>query len=133
MASAARAQSTPRIRRVRKRAPSWARLPDEELLAKRLCDLDLRIRGTQLERCIHKLYAELEAKGLELRPHCWLAEEWFSPDGVPGIAIPFYLSHRRLMRLERRMSARSRAQCQLMMDPDTRPVMRSAELIGCAA
>ena len=33
----------------------------------------------------------------------WLAEEWFSPDGIPGIAVPFYLAHPRLMRLERRM------------------------------
>ena len=33
----------------------------------------------------------------------WLSEEWFSPDGVPGIAVPFYLAHPRLERLERRM------------------------------
>jgi hypothetical protein len=33
----------------------------------------------------------------------WLAEEWFSPDGVPGIAVPFYLAHPRLERLERRI------------------------------
>jgi hypothetical protein len=32
----------------------------------------------------------------------WLAEEWFSPDGVPGVAIAFYLAHPRLTRLERR-------------------------------
>ena len=29
--------------------------------------------------------------------------EWFSPDDTPGIAIPFYLAHPRLMRLERKM------------------------------
>ena len=34
----------------------------------------------------------------------WLAEEWFSPDGVPGIAVPFYLAHPRLTRLERKMT-----------------------------
>jgi hypothetical protein len=33
-----------------------------------------------------------------------LSEEWFSPDGVPGIAVPFYLAHPRLMRLERKMT-----------------------------
>jgi hypothetical protein len=33
----------------------------------------------------------------------WFGEEWFSPDGVPGIAVPFYLAHPRLERLERRM------------------------------
>jgi hypothetical protein len=31
----------------------------------------------------------------------WLSEEWFSPDGVPGIAVPFYLAHPRLEKLER--------------------------------
>jgi hypothetical protein len=93
----------PRTRSGSKPAPSWTRLPDDELLKKRLCDLDLRIAGTQVARCIRRLHAELERKGLELRPHFWLAEEWFSPDGVPGIAVPFYLSHPRLMRLERRM------------------------------
>jgi Putative zinc-binding metallo-peptidase len=41
-------------------------------------------------------------RGIAFRPHCWLAQEWFSPDGVPGIAIPFYLAHRRLMSIERR-------------------------------
>ena len=34
------------------------------------------------------------------KPHCWLSNEWFSPDGVPGIAVPFYLAHPRLMKLE---------------------------------
>ena len=36
-----------------------------------------------------------------MRPHVWLSEEWFSPDGVPGIAVPFYLAHPRLEKLER--------------------------------
>ena len=44
---------------------------------------------------------ELTNRGLRLNPHFWLADEWFSPEGVPGVAIPFYLAHPRLMRLER--------------------------------
>jgi len=103
MAPVAPANTSPPIRRGRKSASPWSRLPDEQLLEKRLCDLNLQIEGTPLERCIRRLHAELEERGLVFRPHCWLAEEWFSPDGVPGIAIPFYLSHGRLMRLERRM------------------------------
>ncbi len=75
---------------------------DEELLALRLCDLDLTLEGTWLEPLVEKLHAELAAKGLRVKPHCWLSNEWFSPDGVPGIAIPFYLAHPRLMQLERR-------------------------------
>jgi hypothetical protein len=53
---------------------------------------------------VQRLYAELGERGIGLRPHVWLADEWFSPDGVPGIAIPFYLAHPRLERLERRMT-----------------------------
>jgi hypothetical protein len=77
------------------------RLTDRQLLDLRLCDLPLRIRGTQLQQRIDKLYRELDARSLKFRPHVWLSEEWFTPDGVSGFAIPFYLAHPRLMKLER--------------------------------
>jgi hypothetical protein len=85
-----------------RREPAWARLDDEALLDLRFCDLRLSMARTPLEDSVRRLYGELAAKGIRFRPHVWLAEEWFSPDGVPGIAIPFYLAHPRLMRLERR-------------------------------
>ena len=69
----------------------------------RFCDLGLRLPGSRIERRVRRLYAELEARGILFRPHAWLSEEWFSPDGIPGIAIPFYLAHPRLERLERRI------------------------------
>ena len=90
--------STPRTRR---RAPPWARLDDERLLKLRFCDLGLTVRSSNIERAVRRLYEELGAHGIGFRPHIWLAEEWFSPDGVPGIAVPFYLAHPRLARLER--------------------------------
>lgn len=102
MAPAAPARS-PSSFRGRPKAQPWTRLSDEELLSVRFCDLKLSLRRTALDRHIARLYEELERAGLSFRPHCWLAEEWFSPDGVPGIAIPFYLAHPRLRRLERRM------------------------------
>jgi hypothetical protein len=80
----------------------WARWSDERLLDLRLRDLELRLEGTWVERCVREVYRELERRGLRFRPHVWLSEEWFSPDGVPGVAIPFYLAHPRLQRLERR-------------------------------
>jgi hypothetical protein len=30
-----------------------------------------------------------------------MSTEWFSPDGIPGFAVPFYLAHPRLRQLER--------------------------------
>jgi hypothetical protein len=85
-----------------RREPAWTRLDDEALLDKRFCDLRLTLSNSRLEPSIRRLYAELAAKGIRFRPHFWLSEEWFSPDGIPGIAIPFYLAHPRLQRLERR-------------------------------
>jgi hypothetical protein len=87
--------------RRRKNDPEWAALPEEELLQLRLCDLGLRIEGTVLEERIERLYDELQYRGIQFRPHFWISDEWFSPDGVPGVAIPFYLAHPRLVRLER--------------------------------
>ncbi len=81
----------------------WASLPEEELLSFRLCDLKLRIEGTVLEGRIEQILRELEARHLVFRPHFWLSSEWFTPDGVPGAAIPFYLAHPRLKRLEEKM------------------------------
>jgi hypothetical protein len=89
-------------RRPRKPRYVWETSSDDQLLSLRFCDLKLRVEGTELEDAIHRLYHELEMRGIRFRPHCWLAQEWFSPDGIPGIAIPFYLAHPRLMRIERR-------------------------------
>ena len=80
--------------------PEWAAWPDEKLLDLRLCDLGVSIEGTELESRIAQVNAELDVRGLRFRPHYWLSDEWFTPDGVPGIAIPYYLAHPRLARLE---------------------------------
>jgi hypothetical protein len=79
--------------------PAWASLTDEQLLGVRLCDLGLTLAGTEIERHIARVNAELTARGL-VTPHYWLADEWFTPDGVPGVAVPFYLAHPRLAKLE---------------------------------
>ncbi len=79
--------------------PEWAAWTDEQLLALRLCDLQLSIAGTDVEQPIAQVNAELEARGLA-RPHYWLSDEWFTPDPVPGVAVPFYLAHPRLANLE---------------------------------
>lgn len=80
--------------------PQWAHWPDEKLLALRLCDLHVTVEGSQVAEPIRQLNDELAARAIRFRPHFWLSDEWFSPDGVPGIAVPFYLAHPRLARLE---------------------------------
>jgi Putative zinc-binding metallo-peptidase len=91
-----------RPRRKRRRpGPRWVDFADEDLLDLRFCDLRLSLRFSPILPRIVKLDSEIARRGIAFRPHFWLAEEWFSPDGIPGIAIPFYLAHPRLMRLER--------------------------------
>jgi hypothetical protein len=82
--------------------PAWVVLKDEEMLALRICDLGVRIEGSELEARVGQLYDELAGRGVTLRPDCYLGDEWFSPEGVPAVAIPFYLAHPRLKSLELR-------------------------------
>jgi hypothetical protein len=82
-------------------ARSLERLTDNQLLDLRFCDLPLKMSDTHLEQRVAKLYRELDVRELRFHPHVWWGEEWYTPDGVGGFAIPFYLGHPRLMKLER--------------------------------
>lgn len=64
-----------------------------------MCDLHLHIEGTDLQHRISIVDEQLKARGL-ICPQYWVSDEWFSPDGVPGVAVPFYLLHPRLAKLE---------------------------------
>lgn len=89
-----RASSTARI-------PPWAGWSDRQLLNLRFCDLNLQIGDSPLALRIEQLVDELCLRHLAFRPHFWFSTDWFTPDGLPGIAVPFYLAHPRLVRLER--------------------------------
>jgi hypothetical protein len=78
----------------------WTTWSDERLLDLKLSELPLSLAGSTIEERIAQLHAELEGLGLVFRPHFWLSNEWFTPDGIPGIAVPFYMAHPRLARLE---------------------------------
>lgn len=80
--------------------PPWASWTDEALLELPMRDLQVEIKGGFLEEPIAELTRELEERRLLFRPHFWISNEWFTPDGVPGIAVPFYLTHPRLAKLE---------------------------------
>lgn len=86
----------------RSRRKAWSNWSDGDLLELRLCDLGVQLEGTWAERAIATGCRELESRNLRIRPHFWLSHEWFSPAGVNGVALPFYLAHPRLMQLERR-------------------------------
>ena len=77
----------------------WADLDDEALLDLRMSDLPLTIEGALAER-IQQFRGELESRGLRFPLHFYLSDEWFTPDGAAAIAVPFYLAHPRLAKLE---------------------------------
>lgn len=81
--------------------PWWTDLTDDELLNQRLCDLDLQLLGSWVERAFHRLKKELARKGLhDLDTRLWISTDWFCPDGHNGFAVPFFLLHPRLALLE---------------------------------
>jgi hypothetical protein len=79
--------------------PDWASLPEDQLLDLRMADLPLTIEGTLAAR-IAQLREELAARELHFPLHFYLSDEWFTPDGATAIAVPFYLAHARLEKLE---------------------------------
>jgi Putative zinc-binding metallo-peptidase len=77
----------------------------QEILAKPIRELGLKLEGSPLERFVQQLYRELEAKKIhKFRPLCYLTDEWGCPSGEPVIGIPFYLANPDLAQLERDMN-----------------------------
>lgn len=75
------------------------------LLGQRICDLverlDLSTRVPWIQRPLDSIFEDLHEAGLRhLHPDVYLGDEWFSPGGVPAIAVPFYLAHPDLREIE---------------------------------
>ncbi|MBN1788455.1 MAG: hypothetical protein JW806_08710 [Sedimentisphaerales bacterium] len=81
----------------------WEKLSDDEILQKRIRDLKLQIAGSRIEPFVNQLYDELDSKGINFHPPCYLTDEWLCPDKVPAIGIPFCLAHSRLQKIEKRI------------------------------
>lgn len=80
---------------------NFANLSDAEILKMRFKDLPVTVEGTEVEEHIKQLHAEMEIKGLVFRPQIFLGDEWFSPEGMNAISVPFYLANSRLRSLEK--------------------------------
>ena len=82
---------------------SWEKLSTNEILNLKFSDLDLSITGSRVEPLVEQLYKELQRRSLDFQPEVYIAEDWFSFDGVPGIAIPFYVINDRLAKIQKKM------------------------------
>lgn len=94
-----------------------ADLPDASasILQARIKDLQLHLKDTRLEKFIGQLYEELEARGISLRPECYLSDQWGCPSGVPVIGIPFYLADPKLTQIEDRLGSGAEDEREIMM------------------
>jgi hypothetical protein len=55
----------------------------------------------RLDRALTTLHQELAAAGCPaLKPWAYWGDEWFCPEGLAAIAVPFWLAHPRLVELE---------------------------------
>jgi hypothetical protein len=89
---------------MKKNTQNIATLTDDQILDLRLCDLPDQLMQSRMAPYILRLLDELQQKGFRhFAPHFWVSDEWFSPDGIPGVAVPFYLLHPRLMKIEKQM------------------------------
>jgi hypothetical protein len=77
----------------------WPSLPDDELLDVRMCDLPVAIEGRS-PIASRNCAMRWRPRAYPAPIHFYLADEWFTPDGATAIAIPFYLAHPRLEKLE---------------------------------
>jgi len=119
----------------RSRAQALGTLRRRRVAAPALPRLGLKIADSPVGADAQRLVGELEQRGIRFKPHFWFSTEWFSPDGVPGIAVPFFLGHPRLVRLERRMMAKPRAEIDAgdCASCGTSSVTPSTRRSGCAA
>jgi len=82
---------------------SWENLNDTELLKVRIKDLRLSLEESDIFPLVQQVLQELREKGLKFQPRIYIGDEWFSPEGSPAVAVPFFLIHPRLRQLERKM------------------------------
>lgn len=75
---------------------------EQELLEIKISDLKLSLKDSFVFPLIKIVKKELKQKKININPTFWFSDEWFCPDGTIGIAIPFFLAHPKLTKLERK-------------------------------
>lgn len=85
------------------KAEELAELSDQDILKLRFKNIQLSLPDSEVQDYVDQLYKELEAKGLNFKPQIFFGDEWFSPEGMNAIAVPFYLANTRLKHLEKSM------------------------------
>ncbi len=77
-------------------------LSEDDLLRLRIRDLPLDISQSDVYPWISKVLEEFKSLGFSMGPKVYFGDEWFSPEGVVAISVPFFLAHPRLRTLEKK-------------------------------
>tara|TARA_B100001094_G_scaffold316835_1_gene358532 strand:+ start:2260 stop:3249 length:990 start_codon:yes stop_codon:yes gene_type:complete len=76
-------------------------MPRSIKMATIISELELLIDQSWLQQLVQQLYAELAQVGLgNFQPIAYFGDEWFSPDGIAAISIPFFLANKELQKIE---------------------------------
>jgi len=81
---------------------NWSQISDDDLLSRKLKDLPLSLEESDIYPLIQKVMAELHAVLPHFQPYLFVGDEWFSPEGVAAVSIPFFLLNSRLRNLTRK-------------------------------
>lgn len=87
--------------RVANSEKAWKGLSEDALLSLRIKALGLDPKSSDIWPWVVDVFKELESRELTFRPRIYFGDEWFSPEGICAVAIPFFLAHPKLRRLER--------------------------------
>ena len=77
------------------------KLTYREILKTPVNEFDLKL-CPEHKYVLKHLNKRLKELHIPWTPHTWFSEDWFSPDGVGGFAIPLSLGHHKLISLEKR-------------------------------
>lgn len=75
-------------------------LSNEEILNLKISELELKLPASY-KKVITNCHQKLNNKDIVWRPYYWFSDEWFVPDGIAGIALPFTICHPKLIKLEK--------------------------------
>jgi hypothetical protein len=77
----------------------WRTMNSQTFMQTPLRELKLPFRGSWVHSLFRLVAEELKDSDLPV-PSVWISDDWFCPDGVFGFAVPFYLFHPKLIRLQ---------------------------------
>lgn len=86
-----------------------------ELLSTRVCDLQLKLSGTMLQRCIDRAITEVQDFGVELRPYFYLSDAYGCVQNTANIGLGFWDVSEPLREIYRDARAMNRDEVDLIL------------------